>query len=41
MESFLLERGLDLSAEKTKITHIEEGFDFLGQNVRRYSHGKL
>ena len=41
VESFLLERGLELSAEKTKITHIEEGFDFLGQNVRRYSHGKL
>ena len=23
------------------ITHIEEGFDFLGQNIRRYPHGKL
>jgi len=41
VESFLRERGLELSVEKTKITHIEEGFDFLGQNVRRYSHGKL
>ncbi len=41
VESFLRERGLELSAEKTKITHIEEGFDFLGQNVRRYSRGKL
>ncbi len=41
VESFLRERGLELSAEKTKITHIEDGFDFLGQNVRRYSHGKL
>jgi RNA-directed DNA polymerase len=41
VESFLQERGLELSAEKTKTTHIEEGFDFLGQNVRRYSHGKL
>lgn len=41
VESFLRERGLELSAEKTTITHIEEGFDFLGQNVRRYSHGKL
>jgi RNA-directed DNA polymerase len=41
VESFLRERGLELSAEKTKITHIEEGFDFLGQNLRRYSHGKL
>ena len=41
VESFLRERGLELSAEKTAITHIEEGFNFLGQTVRRYSHGKL
>ncbi len=33
---FLRERGLALSPEKTKITHIEEGFDFLGWNVRKY-----
>jgi RNA-directed DNA polymerase len=33
---FLKERGLELSHEKTNITHIENGFDFLGQNVRRY-----
>ena len=37
---FLKERGLTLSEEKTKVTHIEEGFDFLGQNVRKYN-GKL
>jgi RNA-directed DNA polymerase len=30
-----------LSSEKTLITHIEKGFDFLGQNIRRYPHGKL
>jgi RNA-directed DNA polymerase len=36
IEAFLDERGLVLSQEKTKITHIEEGFDFLGQNVRKY-----
>ena len=41
VESFLTERGLVLSPEKTLITHIEEGFDFLGQNVRRYPNGKL
>jgi RNA-directed DNA polymerase len=29
-----------LSAEKTIITHIDRGFDFLGQNVRKYN-GKL
>ncbi len=33
---FLAERGLVLSHEKTSITHIEDGFDFLGQNIRRY-----
>ena len=36
VESFLKERGLELSAEKTHITRIEDGFDFLGQNVRDY-----
>lgn len=40
IETFLAERGLTLSVEKTKITDIEEGFDFLGQNVRKYD-GKL
>jgi RNA-directed DNA polymerase len=38
---FLKERGLELSHEKTRITHIEAGFDFLGQNVRRYGCGKV
>lgn len=33
---FLQARGLTLSEEKTKITHIEEGFDFLGFNLRKY-----
>ncbi|NGX58953.1 MAG: Group II intron-encoded protein LtrA [Chlamydiae bacterium] len=37
---FLEERGLQLSEEKTRITPIQEGFDFLGQNVRKYK-GKL
>lgn len=37
---FLAERGLVLSPEKTKITHIKEGFDFLGWNIRKYN-GKL
>jgi len=41
IEDFLVHRGLLLSPEKTKITHITEGFDFLGQNIRMYSHGKL
>jgi RNA-directed DNA polymerase len=38
---FLKERGLELSHEKTRITHVEAGFDFLGQNVRRYRCGKV
>jgi len=33
--------GLELSITKTKITHIDEGFDFLGFNVRKYKNGKL
>lgn len=37
---FLAERGLILSTEKTKITHIRDGFDFLGWNFRKYN-GKL
>ena len=41
VESFLKERGLELSAEKTQITRIEDGFDFLGQNVRDYGGTNL
>jgi RNA-directed DNA polymerase len=37
VEDFLKERGLELSTEKTRITRIEDGFDFLGQHVREYS----
>jgi len=33
---YLKERGLNLSEEKTKISHISDGFDFLGFNFRRY-----
>jgi len=41
VEGFLRERGLELSPVKTVITHVTTGFDFLGQNVRRYPNGKL
>jgi len=37
VERFLAERGLELSPEKTHITHIADGFDFLGQNIRKYN----
>lgn len=40
VREFLTERGLQLSEEKTVITHIGEGFDFLGKNIRKYN-GKL
>ncbi|HWZ71850.1 MAG TPA: group II intron reverse transcriptase/maturase, partial [Casimicrobiaceae bacterium] len=40
VERFLSIRGLGLSPEKTKMTHIAEGFDFLGQNVRSFN-GKI
>ncbi|HVH70026.1 MAG TPA: group II intron maturase-specific domain-containing protein [Candidatus Dormibacteraeota bacterium] len=41
VEQFLQPRGLELSPTKTVITHVEQGFDFLGQNVRKYPNGKL
>ena len=37
LSDYLSERGLTLADDKTKITHVEEGFDFLGFNVRRYN----
>ena len=36
LEGFLAERGLELSREKTLVTHIDKGFDFLGWNFRKY-----
>ena len=40
VDSFLAERGLRLSASKTRITAINDGFDFLGFTFRKFS-GKL
>jgi len=40
LTGFLAQRGLTLSEEKTLITHISNGFDFLGFNIRKYN-GKL
>lgn len=39
-ERFLRQRGLVLSQEKTVITNIHDGFDFLGWNFRKFK-GKL
>ena len=41
IENFLKPRGLEFSQEKTVITHINKGFDFLGHNIRKYGNGKL
>ncbi len=40
VKQWLSSRGLELSAEKTKLVHVDEGFNFLGFNVRQYK-GKL
>lgn len=36
LKPYLDTRGLELAPDKTKITHLSEGFEFLGFNVRRY-----
>ncbi|MGI8551873.1 MAG: group II intron reverse transcriptase/maturase, partial [Dehalococcoidia bacterium] len=41
VEQFMRERGLELAQEKTVITRVEDGFDFLGQTVRNYPNGKV
>lgn len=40
VDEFMKERGLTLSPEKTLVTHITTGFDFLGQNVRKFPAGR-
>lgn len=40
LAAWLAPRGLAFNEEKTRIAHLDEGFDFLGFTVRRY-HGKL
>jgi hypothetical protein len=32
---------LELSEAKTRIVHMDDGFDFLGFNLRRFPNGKL
>ena len=41
IEVFLSSRGLELSKEKTHITHIRAGFDFLGFNFKKYNNNKV
>jgi RNA-directed DNA polymerase len=40
VEQFLAKRGLSLSAEKTRVVHIDKGFDFLGWTFRKFN-GRL
>jgi RNA-directed DNA polymerase len=41
LAEFLAGRGLELSQAKTRIVHIDDGFDFLGFNLRHFPNGKL
>lgn len=36
LQEWLKERGLELNQEKTNISHVEEGFNFLGFNIRQF-----
>ncbi len=40
LATWLVPRGLAFNEEKTQVVHLDDGFDFLGFNVRRY-RGKL
>ena len=40
LAAWLAPRGLAFNEDKTRVVTLDEGFDFLGFNVRRY-HGKL
>ncbi|WP_285498613.1 reverse transcriptase domain-containing protein, partial [Streptomyces hygroscopicus] len=40
LSDWLEPRGLTFNEEKTRIVHLDEGFDFLGFTVRRFK-GKL
>lgn len=41
VKAFLSQRGLELSLEKTDVTHIQDGINFLGWNVSRTKDGIL
>jgi RNA-directed DNA polymerase len=38
---WLAPRGLTFNEDKTRVVGLDEGFDFLGFNIRRYRNGKL
>jgi RNA-directed DNA polymerase len=41
LTQWLAPRGLAFNEDKTQIVGLEDGFDFLGFNIRRYRNGKL
>jgi RNA-directed DNA polymerase len=41
LAEWLVPRGLAFNEDKTKVIHLDEGFDFLGFNIRRYPNRKL
>jgi RNA-directed DNA polymerase len=41
LTSWLADRGVAFNESKTRIVHLDEGFDFLGFNVRRYDEKLL
>lgn len=40
LKPYLDKRGLKLAEDKTRVTHINEGFDFLGFNIRKYKKNR-
>lgn len=36
LKNWLLKRGLELNQDKTNVVHIEQGFNFLGFNIRQF-----
>ena len=40
LKPYLKKRGLVFAEDKTRVTHITEGFDFLGFNLRQYKTNK-
>jgi len=41
LAEWLTPRGLVFNEDKTQITHLDQGVDFLGFTIRRYRNGKL
>lgn len=41
IKEWLSKRGLEISIEKTRIVHINDGFNFLGFNLRKYKNKLL